>query len=135
MQAQIRIGISGWRYAPWRKVFYPEKLPQRQELHFASRAVRSIEINGSFYGLQTPERYANWHDDTPDDFVFSVKAPRYVTHILRLREPEPAIANFLASGLFLLKQKLGPILWQFPPSFRFEPRLFEDFLALLPHDT
>lgn len=135
MQAQIRIGISGWRYAPWRKVFYPEKLPQRQELHFASRAVRSIEINGSFYGLQTPERYANWHDDTPDDFVFSVKAPRYVTHILRLREPGPAIANFLASGLFLLKQKLGPILWQFPPSFRFDPRLFEDFLALLPHDT
>jgi uncharacterized protein YecE (DUF72 family) len=131
----IRIGISGWRYAPWRKVFYPETLVQAKELHFASRALPSIEINGSFYALQTPARYANWYADTPEDFVFSVKAPRYITHILRLREPERAIANFFASGLFLLKQKLGPILWQFPPSFRFEPELFEHFLKLLPHDT
>lgn len=135
MSSKIRIGISGWRYAPWRKVFYPDTLPQSQELHFASRAMRSIEINGSFYALQTPERYANWFDDTPNDFVFSVKAPRYVTHILRLREPEKAIANFLASGLFRLRHKLGPILWQFPPSFRYAPETFQRFLDLLPHDT
>jgi uncharacterized protein YecE (DUF72 family) len=135
MPAQIRIGISGWRYAPWRKVFYPDALPQSQELRFASRTLRSIEINGSFYALQTPQRYANWYADTPDDFVFSVKAPRYITHILRLREPETAIANFFASGLFRLAHKLGPILWQFPPSFRFEAESFGRFLALLPHDT
>jgi uncharacterized protein YecE (DUF72 family) len=135
MSSDVRIGISGWRYAPWRKVFYPEKLVQAKELHFASRALPSIEINGSFYALQTPQRYASWYADTPEDFVFSVKAPRYITHILRLREPERAIANFFASGLFLLKQKLGPILWQFPPSFRFEPKLFESFLERLPHDT
>ena len=133
--SEIRIGISGWRYAPWRKVFYPQALTQAKELHFASRALPSIEINGSFYALQTPARYANWYADTPEDFIFSVKAPRYITHILRLREPELAIANFFASGLFLLKQKLGPILWQFPPSFRFEPERFELFLKLLPHDT
>lgn len=135
MSARIRIGISGWRYEPWRKVFYPEGLAQKNELHFASRALPSIEINGSFYALQTPERYANWYADTPEDFVFSVKAPRYVTHILRLKEPEQAIANFFASGVFELKEKLGPILWQFPPSFRFDPELFEAFLKLLPHDT
>jgi uncharacterized protein YecE (DUF72 family) len=135
MTAQIRIGISGWRYAPWRKIFYPETLPQSQELHFASRALRSIEINGSFYALQTPQRYANWYADTPDDFIFSVKAPRYITHILRLREPEKAIANFFASGLLRLAHKLGPVLWQFPPSFRFEPEAFEHFLSLLPPDT
>ncbi|MCQ4324890.1 DUF72 domain-containing protein [Stutzerimonas stutzeri] len=133
--AAIHIGISGWRYAPWRGDFYPKGLAQKNELRFASRAVNSIEINGSFYALQTPERYADWYADTPDGFVFSVKAPRYVTHILRLREVEKPIANFFASGLFLLKEKLGPILWQFPPSFRFDPALFENFLRLLPHDS
>lgn len=84
--SDIRIGISGWRYAPWRKHFYPAGLVQRRELEYASRAVNSIEINGSFYALQTPERYANWHNETPDDFVFSVKAPRYITHIKRLQK-------------------------------------------------
>lgn len=135
MAGRIRIGISGWRYAPWRKVFYPEDLAQARELHFASRALPSIEINGSFYGLQRHTSYARWYDDTPDDFVFSVKAHRYISHILKLRDVEKPIANFLASGLFHLKQKLGPILWQFPPSFRFDPELFESFLKLLPHDT
>ena len=135
MSTQLRIGISGWRYAPWRKVFYPEGLPQSQELHFASRALRSIEINGSFYALQTPQRYANWYADTPDDFVFSIKAPRYITHILRLKSADKAIANFLASGLFRLQHKLGPILWQFPPSFRFDAESFGRFLGQLPHDT
>lgn len=132
---KIRIGISGWRYAPWRKVFYPEDLVQAKELHFASRALPSIEINGSFYGLQRPGSYLRWYEDTPDDFVFSVKAHRYITHILKLRDVEKPIANFLASGLFHLKEKLGPILWQFPPSFRFDTGLFESFLSLLPHDS
>lgn len=135
MAGRIRIGISGWRYAPWRKVFYPENLTQARELHFASRALPSIEINGSFYGLQRHTSYSRWYEDTPEDFVFSIKAHRYITHILKLRDVEKPIANFLASGLFHLKEKLGPILWQFPPSFRFDPQLFESFLKLLPHDT
>jgi len=131
----IRIGISGWRYAPWRGVFYPPGLPQARELEYASRAVPTIEINGSFYSLQRPERYARWHADTPRGFVFSVKAPRYITHVLRLREPGEALANFFASGLFELKEKLGPVLWQLPPSLRFDAGLLEDFLVRLPRDT
>ncbi|MCQ4288905.1 DUF72 domain-containing protein [Pseudomonas stutzeri] len=133
--AAIHIGISGWRYAPWRGDFYPKGLTQKNELKFASRAVSSIEINGSFYSLQRPELYAAWYDETPKGFVFSVKAPRYITHILRLRDVEKPIANFLASGVLALKDKLGPMLWQFPPSFKFDPELFETFLKLLPHDT
>jgi uncharacterized protein YecE (DUF72 family) len=131
----IRIGISGWTYPPWRGVFYPKGLVQREELAFASRRFRSIEINGTFYGLQKPASFARWREETPEDFVFSVKAPRYVTHIRRLQEVEGPIANFLASGLLGLGAKLGPILWQFPPSFRFDAALMEDFLALLPQDT
>lgn len=130
--SEFRIGISGWRYAPWRKNFYPEGLTQKRELYFASRAVNSIEINGSFYALQTPDRYQNWHDDTPDDFIFSVKAPRFITHIRRLKDVEHPVANFFASGVLDLKKKLGPILWQFPPSFKFDAELFESFLQLLP---
>jgi len=133
--AAIHIGISGWRYAPWRGDFYPKGLVQKHELRFASRAVSSIEINGSFYALQTPERYANWYADTPEGFVFSVKGPRFMTHVRRLRDVETPLANFLASGLFQLKEKLGPLLWQFPPSFKFDPQLFESFLKLLPHNT
>ncbi|MFW0756057.1 DUF72 domain-containing protein [Pseudomonas sp. H11T01] len=133
--AAIHIGISGWRYTPWRGDFYPEGLAQNRELQFASRAVNSIEINGSFYALQTPERYANWYADSPQDFVFSVKAPRYITHILRLQDVHQPLANFFASGVLELKDKLGPILWQFPPSFTFNPELFETFLDQLPTDT
>ncbi len=133
--AGIHIGISGWRYAPWRGDFYPKGLTQKKELRFASRAVSSIEINGSFYSLQTPERYADWYADTPKGFVFSVKGPRYITHVRRLREVDAALANFFASGIFQLKEKLGPILWQFPPSFKFDPALFEAFLRQLPRDT
>lgn len=131
----VRIGISGWRYPPWRGTFYPDELPQRLELAYASRALPSIELNGSFYSLQTPERYADWHDTTPEGFVFSVKAPRYITHVKRLKDIGDALPNFFASGLFNLKGKLGPILWQFPPSMRFSAELFEPFLAALPHDT
>lgn len=133
--AAIHIGISGWRYTPWRGDFYPEGLTQKRELQFASRAVNSIEINGSFYALQTPKRYAEWYADTPEDFMFSVKAPRYITHILRLREVHKPMANFFASGVLELQEKLGPILWQFPPSFTFDPALFEAFLTDLPTDT
>jgi uncharacterized protein YecE (DUF72 family) len=135
MTGEVKIGISGWRYAPWRKVFYPEGLAQRRELEFASRALPTIEINGSFYGLQRPSSYQNWYRQTPDGFVFSVKAHRYITHILRLRGIEQAIANFFASGVFHLREKLGPILWQFPPSLAFDAERFEHFLHLLPHDT
>ncbi|MGY4829481.1 DUF72 domain-containing protein [Sphaerotilaceae bacterium SBD11-9] len=131
----IRIGISGWRYAPWRRVFYPEKLPQKRELAYASRMLPSIEINGSFYSLQSPALYAQWHEDTPDDFVFAVKGPKYITHMRRLKEIETPLANFFANGLFELKHKLGPILWQFPPQLPFKPERFEAFFALLPHDT
>ncbi|MFZ5544047.1 MAG: DUF72 domain-containing protein [Pseudomonadota bacterium] len=132
---QIRIGISGWRYEPWRGVFYPEGLPQRRELAYASRMLPTIEINGSFYSLQRPEYYAQWHDETPDGFVFAVKGPKYITHLRRLKEVETPLANFFASGVFELKAKLGPILWQFPPMLPFKPERFEAFFAQLPHDT
>ncbi|MGE0093103.1 MAG: DUF72 domain-containing protein [Alphaproteobacteria bacterium] len=131
----IGVGISGWRYGPWRGVFYPPGLVQADELEFASRQFSSIEINGTFYSLQRPESFARWHDATPGSFVFAVKAPRYITHILRLRDAEEPLANFLASGVLRLGAKLGPILWQLPPSFRFDPARVDAFLSLLPHDT
>jgi len=132
---QLRIGMSGWTYPPWRGVFYPEGWPQKRELEYASRQVSSIEINGTFYSLQRPKSYQAWHDATPDDFVFSVKAPRYITHILRLRDADTAVANFFASGIFNLGAKLGPILWQLPPSLQFDPEILDTFLSTLPHDT
>ena len=133
--AAIRIGISGWRYASWRGDFYPRGLAQKDELRFASQALDSIEINGSFYALQTPARYARWYAQTPAGFLFSVKAPRFITHMRKLRDPEKPLANFFASGLFCLREKLGPIIWQLPPTLRFDPALIADFLARLPHDT
>lgn len=135
MSRSIRIGISGWRYKPWRGEFYPDGLVQRRELEFASRALNSIEINGSFYSLQTPERYGNWAAQTPEDFVFSVKGPRYITHTRRLREIDEPLANFFASGVLHLGGKLGPILWQFPASFKPDAERFETFFKLLPKDT
>jgi uncharacterized protein YecE (DUF72 family) len=135
MAGSIYIGISGWRYAPWRGVFYPEGLTQDRELEFASRALPTIEINGAFYALQRPESYAAWYAATPPGFVFSVKGNRFLTHTLRLRNIEGPLANVLASGVFELRDKLGPFLWQFPPSFRFDPESMEHFLGLLPHDT
>lgn len=134
-KGNIYIGISGWRYAPWRGVFYPKTLTQNRELEFASRALRSIEINGSFYSLQRPESYAAWYAATPPNFVFSIKGNRYITHVLRLRDIEKPLANFFASGLFNLREKLGPFLWQFPPSFRYEPERIEHFFSLLPRDS
>jgi uncharacterized protein YecE (DUF72 family) len=135
LAGRIRIGISGWTYKPWRGRFYPEGLPQKRELAYAAGTFDTIEINGTFYGLQRPESFAAWHDQTPDDFVFAIKGSRYITHFLRLREIEAPLANFLASGLLRLGPKLGPILWQFPPWMRFDPARFDAFLRLLPPDT
>lgn len=131
----IRIGTSGWRYPPWRGTFYPAGLVQRRELEYLSRSVSSIEINGSFYALQRPESFRAWFAETPDDFLFSVKGPRFVTHLKQLRDVETPVANFLASGVLALGAKLGPVLWQLPPRMRFNPSRVEEFLALLPHTT
>jgi uncharacterized protein YecE (DUF72 family) len=133
--ARIRIGISGWRYAPWRGAFYPKGLPQAQELRHAACRFPCVEINGSFYSLQRPTSYARWYSETPAEFVFAVKGGRYLTHFRKLREVETPLANFLASGLFHLREKLGPILWQFPPQFRYDRARMESFLELLPPDT
>jgi uncharacterized protein YecE (DUF72 family) len=130
----VRVGISGWRYPPWRGVFYPTGLPQRAELGFAARHVDAIEINGSFYSLQRPSAYEKWHDETPDDFVFAVKGPRYITHMRKLRDVRIPLANFLASGVLALRNKLGPILWQLPPTLGFDAERLDAFLTLLPRD-
>lgn len=132
---QARIGISGWTYGPWRGTFYPKGLAQRRELEWASRQVNSIEINGSFYSLQRPESYKAWYGQTPDDFIFSLKGSRFITHMKKLRDVEMPLANFFASGLLLLKEKLGPILWQFPPQFTFDAERLENFFRLLPRTT
>src|SRR6202012_1085961 len=129
---KIYIGISGWRYKGWRGVFYPEKLPQRRELEFASRRFNTIELNGSFYSLQRPQSFVQWHEQTPQDFIFAIKGSRYITHMLRLRNVEGALANFFAQGLLHFGARLGPILWQLPPHFTFDPELLEEFLAVLP---
>ncbi|WP_298728147.1 DUF72 domain-containing protein [uncultured Ferrovibrio sp.] len=131
----IRIGISGWTYTPWRGVFYPEGLRQKDEMAYAAATFPSIEVNGTFYGSQWPASFKRWAAVAPEDFVFSIKAPRYITHILRLRDARSALANFLASGLLALGPKLGPILWQMPPSYRFDEKSLAAFLRLLPHDT
>jgi len=131
----IRVGVAGWTYAPWRGVFYPKGLKREQELGYAARHLRTIEINGTFYGMQRPEAFASWADQVPADFVFAVKAPRYITHILRLRDAQVPLANFIASGLLGLGIHLGPVLWQFPANFRFDPARIEPFLKMLPHDT
>jgi uncharacterized protein YecE (DUF72 family) len=132
---RVRIGISGWTYGGWRGTFYPKGLPHSGELAYASRQVDTIEINGTHYSLQRPDSFARWHDEAPEDFVFAVKAPRFITHMRRLREIETPLANFFASGVLRLEEKLGPILWQFPPSFRFSAERLDNFFALLPRDT
>jgi uncharacterized protein YecE (DUF72 family) len=138
MPGSIRIGISGFTYDSWRGSFYPPGLPRHRELEYASRRLSSIEINGSFYSLQRPKSFARWNEETPDDFVFAVKASRYITHVLRLNNTDDqlhgALANFFASGISRLGTKLGPILWQLPPNFRFDPLRIEQFLDLLPRN-
>jgi len=135
MQGDIRIGVSGWTYAPWRGAFYPKGLPQKRELAYASSAFRTIEINGTFYGMQTPDAFAHWADETPEDFIFAVKGSRYITHMRRLKDCMVPLANFFASGVLRLGPKLGPILWQFPPNFHFKEERLAEFLAMLPHDA
>lgn len=135
MASDVRVGISGWTYKPWRGAFYPPGLPQDRELAYAASIFRSIEINGTFYSMQRPDSFAQWADDTPDDFVFAVKGSRYLTHMLKLRDVEAPLGNFFASGVLRLGAKLGPILWQFPPSFPFNAEKLEAFFALLPRDT
>ena len=132
---QIRVGISGWRYPAWRGDFYPAGLPQRRELEYAASQLTSIEINGSFYSLQRPTSYAAWRGETPDDFVFSVKGGRYVTHLKRLVDVDTALANFFASGVLTLGPKLGPFLWQLPETLRFDAAVLDDFLGRLPRTT
>ena len=132
---RIRVGISGWRYAPWRGVFYPKGLRQKDELAYASERFATIEINGTFYSLQRPELFAAWYASTPKDFIFAVKGGRFITHMKRLRDVETPLANFFASGVLRLKEKLGPILWQFPPNFMFDEARLDDFFALLPRDA
>ena len=131
-EGDIRIGISGWRYKGWRGDFYPQGLAQRRELEFASRRLTSIELNGSFYSFQRPESYRRWYEETPEGFVFSVKGSRFITHMRRLQQAEIPLANFFAQGLLRLGDKLGPILWQLPPNFKWDPGRLDSFLAILP---
>jgi uncharacterized protein YecE (DUF72 family) len=131
----IRIGVGGWTYEPWRGTFYPDKLPQKRELEYASRQLTSIEINGTFYGSQKPETFAKWRDDTPDGFVFSLKAPRFATNRKVLADAGQSIARFFAGGVMELKDKLGPINWQLMPTKKYEPADFEAFLKLLPKEV
>jgi len=130
--ATARVGIGGWVFPPWRGVLYPAGLPQARELSHASRQVTAIEINGTFYGSQKPTSFRRWHDETPDDFVFSLKGPRFVTHRRDLATAGPSLDRFFASGVLELGAKLGPILWQFAPFLRFDEAAFAGFLALLP---
>lgn len=132
-QGQIRIGMSGWRYDDWRGTFYPEDLPQRRELEFASRQLNSIELNGTFYSTQRPKNFQQWSKETPDDFVFAIKGSQFITHIRKLENVQTALANFLAQGMLCLGRKLGPILWQLPPQFSYDAARLEGFLQLLPH--
>jgi uncharacterized protein YecE (DUF72 family) len=129
---KIRIGIGGWSYEPWRGTFYPDKLPQKCELDYASRRLTSIEINATFYRAQKPETFTKWRDETPDDFVFSLKAPRFATNRRTLAEAGASIERFIASGVMELRHKLGPINWQFMATKKFDPTDFEAFLELLP---
>jgi uncharacterized protein YecE (DUF72 family) len=134
-RGDVRIGISGWRYTPWRGTFYPKTLRHADELAFASRRLNFDEINGTFYSLQRPSSFAEWRDATPGDFLFSVKGPRFITHMRRLVNVKTPLANFFASGVLELGEKLGPMLWQFPPNFKFEADRMETFFELLPRDT
>lgn len=132
--SQVEVGISGWKYKGWKGTFYPQGISAKKELEFASRQLPTIEINSTFYRLHTPVTYQHWYESTPTDFIFSVKANRYITHIRRLKNIQIPMANFFASGVLALKEKLGPILWQFPPSMVFKPERFESFLKQLPHN-
>ncbi len=132
---EARVGISGWVYPAWRGTFYPQGLSHKRELEYASRQLSSIEINGSFYALQRPTSFQRWYAETPDDFLFSVKGPRFITHMKKLADSEVPLANFFASGLLALDDKLGPLLWQLPPMLGFDEQRLTTFFELLPRTT
>ena len=133
-QARIQIGIGGWNFPPWRDNFYPKGLPQRRELEYASRHLATIEINSTFYRAQTPKVYAKWRDETPPGFAFSLKAPRQIAEVRKLEGAGALVRSFLFGGLAEFGDKLGPIVWQFPPSRPFQRDDFAAFLDLLPHE-
>lgn len=135
MTSTVRIGISGWRYAPWRGVFYPKGLVQRRELAYAAEHLGTIEVNGSFYALQRPESYQAWRAEVAPDFVFSVKGGRFVTHLKKLADVEVPLANFFASGVLALGPALGPVLWQLPPTLGYDAGRLARFFDLLPRTT
>lgn len=135
MAGNVRIGVSGWSYAHWRRRFYPETLAQRRRLEYLSGRVATVEINGSFYSLQRPASFRRWYEETPRGFVFAVKGSRFITHMEKLREVERPLANFFASGVLRLAEKLGPILWQFPANISYDEERFARFLELLPRNT
>ena len=131
----VRVGLSGWTYKSWRGRFYPEGLPHKRELAHVGSIFPTVEINGTFYSMQRPDSFGRWAELTPDDFVFAVKGPRFLTHMKRLNDPVAPLGNFIASGVLRLGTKLGPILWQLPPSFRFDRDKLDAFFRLLPRDT
>jgi uncharacterized protein YecE (DUF72 family) len=133
--AQLRIGTSGWSYPGWNDRFYPPGVLRRAALAYSSRCFNSLEVNGSFYSLQRPATYRRWYAETPRGFVFALKGSRFITHNKKLLAIETPLANFFASGLLLLREKLGPIVWQFPATARFDPERFAAFFAMLPGDT
>lgn len=130
--AEARVGISGWVYPPWRGVFYPTGLRQAEELRYAAERMTSIEVNGSFYSLQRPANWLRWRAAVPPGFVFAVKGARFITHLKRLDDVDRPLANFFASGLLALGDRLGPVLWQLPPNLAFDEPLLDAFLARLP---
>ena len=134
MADAIRVGVGGWTFEPWRGVFYPDGLTQKRELEFASRALTSIEINGTYYSTFKPDSWMKWRDETPEDFVFAVKASRYCTNRKALSEGGESFDRFLSQGLTLLGDKLGPINWQFMGTKKFDAEDFEGFLKLLPKE-
>ncbi|HEY2297324.1 MAG TPA: DUF72 domain-containing protein [Jatrophihabitans sp.] len=132
---KARVGISGWNYPPWRGVFYPSGLAHRRELEYVAQCMSSVEINGSFYSLQRPTSWRAWYEQTPPGFVFSVKGPRFVTHMKKLRDVATPLANFFASGVLALRDKLGPVLWQLPPNLGYDAERMDSFLSQLPHSS
>ncbi|MGZ8179024.1 DUF72 domain-containing protein [Williamsia sp. SKLECPSW1] len=135
MTRTVRVGTSGWVYPPWRGTFYPEGLVQRRELEYLSSTLNSVEINGTFYSLQKPDSFRRWAEQTPDDFTFAVKGPRFITHMKKIRDVDAPVANFFASGVLALGAKLGPVLWQLPPTLQFDADVLASFLGGLPRTT
>ncbi len=133
-RGRVFIGTSGWIYPHWNGLFYPAGLPSKRQLAFIASQFSTVEVNGTFYGLSRPHCFAKWRAETPDDFVFAIKGSRYLTHMLKLKEPKVPLANFFAQGLLLLGEKLGPILWQLPPMLGFHADKARAFFDLLPRD-